>query len=376
MSSYDTIVIGIGGIGSATAYQLAKREESVLGLEQYNIPHNHGSSHGKSRLIRLSYFNSPYYVPLLNRAYELWTDLDDDYPQPLINITGSLDIGPENSDIVEGAKKSCEIHDVEHEILSGTELNDRFDGFDVPSTHQAVYQPDGGFLYPEQCIVAHVENAHEEGAEIHAQEKVKNWETEGEEVLVETDWGQYTAKKLVITSGAWASKQLDVVNSLTPEERTLAWFQPKVRENFLPDNFPVFHLDVDEGLYYGAPIFNVPGMKIGMYDHPSIPIDPDELSELPRREDEQIMREAVSKHLPDAAGPTVGLQNCIITNTPDEDFILDIHPDEPSVIIGAGFSGHGFKFAPVIGEILADLVIDGETEHDISKFELGRFDTE
>src|SRR5947209_4084225 len=175
-SRYDVIVAGVGGMGSATAYHLARRGRKVLGLERYDVPHEMGSSHGITRIIRLAYYEHPSYVPLLRRAYELWRDLQQQAGEQLLFLTGSLDAGPAGSEVFEGSRASCEAHGLAHEVLTGTELNRRFPGYRLPAETRAVFQPEGGFLTPERCIVAHVRLAQAAGAEIHAREPVLDWE--------------------------------------------------------------------------------------------------------------------------------------------------------------------------------------------------------
>ncbi|MFC6727820.1 N-methyl-L-tryptophan oxidase [Natronoarchaeum mannanilyticum] len=381
--SYDAIVIGVGGMGSAAAAHLAERGADVLGLERYDVPHSMGSSHGVTRIIRLAYYEHPSYVPLLRRAYELWRDLEADYDRQLLHVTGSVDAAPPDDPLFEGSKRSCEDHDIPHEVLSSAELGERFPGYDLPEDHMAVYQPDGGFLWPEQCIVAHVQRAHANGAEIRARERVQSWESTGgtgaddpdDGVVVETDRGTYEASKLVIAAGAWAAEQVDALEGIAvPERQALGWFQPTAPEHFSPENFPVFNLQVSEGRYYGFPTFHVPGFKIGRYHHLDETVDPDEMDREPNREDEAILRECTERYFPAAAGPTQRLATCMFTNTPDEHFVIDRLPDHPQVSVAAGFSGHGFKFASVVGEILADLTLAGGTDHDVGMFSIDRFD--
>jgi sarcosine oxidase len=221
---------------------------------------------------------------------------------------------------------------------------------------------------------AQVERAFDEGGTIHARERVRDWSATTQGVVVETDRRQYTADKLVVTAGAWSSKLLQIVEGRAqPERQVLGWFQPPNPEAFAPERFPVFTLDVDEGEFYGFPIFGVPGFKIGRHHHRHQETDPDEMNREPTREDERLLRRFVEKYFPSAAGPTMRLETCLYTNSPDEQFIIDTHPDHSNVVLAAGFSGHGFKFSTVVGEILADLAIDGDTDHEIELFRLDRF---
>jgi sarcosine oxidase len=377
----DVIVIGVGGMGSAAAYHLADRGLDVLGFERYNIPHSQGSSHGFSRIIRLAYYEHPSYVPLLRSAYDEWAALGEEFGEDLIHETGSIAVGPPGSDIFEGARRACREHDLDHDVLSGAELNDRFPGYDVPEEYRAVFQPQGGFLVPEDCIVAHVEGAYDRGAEIHARTKVRGWTPlDDGGVRVEVERGGSTetheADSLVIAAGAWTGDLLpELAPVLEPERQVLGWFQPEEREQFDPDAFPVFSLRCDDGAYlYGFPVHGVPGFKIGKYNHREETVNPDEMEREPTATDEAILREYTAEYFADAAGPTTRLETCLFTNSPDERFIIDTHPEHPQVAVAAGFSGHGFKFSSVVGDILADLAVEGKTNHPIEQFAIDRFD--
>ena len=367
-------MIGIGGMGSAIAYHLSRRGLKVLGLERFDIPHTNGSSHGVTRVIRLAYSEHPSYVSLLRRAYELWRELQALFGRQLLYITGGIDAGARGSRVFEGSVRSCELHGLEHTILTSSELSRRFPAYRLPSDVMAVFQPDGGFLIPELCISAHVALAQSHGAVISAREQVTRWEAAASGVRVWTDRRSCQADKLVISAGPWVSKFVDSMTGIAnPERQVLAWFQPVHLDLFLPERFPVFNLELSEGRYYGLPVFGVPGFKVGRYHHLEQTIDPDD----PRRdcypEDEQLLRDFVARYFPDGAGPTMALRACIFTNTPDEHFVLDQHPTLPNVLIASPCSGHGFKFCSVVGEIMADLVEKGETGHDISMHRLARF---
>jgi sarcosine oxidase len=373
---YDAIVVGVGGMGSATAYHLARRGLDVLGLERYDIPHTMGSSHGVTRIIRRAYYEHPSYIPLIEQAYDLWDDLAERSGRPVIHRTGSIDAGPADNMVFEGSLQSCEKHDIPHEVLTGGELTERFPGYQLPDDYRALYQPDGGFVVPEQAIIAHVQAAQEEGAEVYARQRVRGWEATADGgVRVETERATHEADSLVLAAGAWNNKFTDALEGLAvPERQVLAWFQPKTPSLFQPDSFPVWNLSVPEGRFYGLPVYDVPGIKLGKYHHRDEQVDPDDWDTDPTPADETLLRDFTDKYFPEGAGPTMRLATCMFTNSPDEHFILDTLPDHPQVAVGAGFSGHGFKFASVIGEILADLAVDGETDHPIDMFGLDRFD--
>jgi sarcosine oxidase len=378
MPAYDVIVLGLGGMGSATLFHLARRGSKVLGLERFDLLHEYGSSHGLTRIIRLAYWEHPTYVALLRRAYELWRELENLSGERLLYITGSVDAGPEGSPVFQGALKSSELHGLPHEVMDGAELHRRFPGYGLPKEIRCLYQPEGGFLLPERCNVAHVEQAQAHGAEVHCREPVLEWGVgaggAGGRVWVRTARGRYEAGRLVICAGPWASKLVPELAGLAVAERqVLAWLQPTRPEYFRLGAFPVFNLEVEEGRYYGVPAFLIPGFKFGKYHHRGELVDPDAANREPQPEDEELLRVFARRYFPEGAGPTVMLKACLFTNSPDGHFILDRHPDHPEVAIAAGFSGHGYKFCSVIGEVMADLVQRGDARHDIDFFRLKRF---
>ena len=372
-TEYDAIVIGVGGMGSAALYHLACRGLRALGIERYDVPNDMGSSGGLSRMIRLSYHEHPSYVPLVRRAYELWQQLENGFGQRLLVTTGSLRGGDEGSALFQGSKLACDINHLPYQILAGPEINQRFPGYQLPEDVVAVYQAEGGFLNAERCIIAHVTAALELGAQVHGREQVLDWEPSGDDVRVETDRGSYTARNLVVCAGAWAAKMVpELTRWAVPERQVLAWFLPSRPELFRPEAFPVFGLEVEEGRYYGFPSYEIPGFKVGRYHHLSQEVDPDTMDRDVHPEDEETLRSFTSRYFPLAAGPTLALKTCMFTNSPDGHFIIDLHPKYSQVSIAAGFSGHGFKFCSVVGEIMADLVQKGETSHDLTLFRLER----
>ena len=371
---FDCIVIGVGAMGSSTLYNLAKRGRRVLGLEQFDIPHAEGSSHGVNRIIRLAYYEHPSYVPLLRRAYELWSEIESIAGEQLIYKTGSIDTAPAGHEVFEGSLESCLLHDIPHRVLNHAQINEQFPGYQLPLGHMGILQQDGGFVLSERSIVAYANAAMSEGAEIHAREVVSGWQPDQGGVRVFTDRGEYTAERLIITAGAWSSGLIPILEGLAvPERQVLAWLQPIDGSLYTPEVFPVFNAYFDEGRYYGFPVFGIPGFKVGRYHHLEEIIDLDSTIKTVNGEDEALLRSAVEKYFPKANGTTMTLKTCMFTNTPDEHFIVDSLPGNTQVVVAAGFSGHGFKFASVIGEILSDLAIKGETEHDIDLLKIDRF---
>jgi sarcosine oxidase len=378
VKAYDVIVVGVGGMGSATVAHLARRGIRVLGLEQYDIPHDRGSSHGLSRIIRLAYFEHPAYVPLLHRAYELWWALERDVQERLLIITGSLDIGTADSTVFGGALKAAQLHHLVHEVLEPEALRRRFPGYGLQAPLLGLYQPQGGLLAAERCIVAHVDTALRHGAHIHGREVLHGWESRGDGIVVRTSRGVYQAQRLVLTAGAWTHRLVSqYTGTLQPERQVMIWLQPRVPAHFQIDAFPVFNMAVEEGTFYGFPIYSIPGFKCARWHHLEQAIDdPAAMDRDGHPEDEAILRAFVRRYFPDGDGPTLSMRTCLFTNTPDTHFVIDAHPDYPNVFIAGGFSGHGFKFCSVVGEILADLAQNGSTRYDISLFRATRFHQE
>jgi len=374
--NFDVIVVGLGGMGSAAAWHLARRGQRVLGLERFDIPHAMGSSHGVTRIIRLPYYEDPAYVPLLHRAYDLWREAEAATGERLMILTGSLDAGPEDSEVFDGALNSARLHNLPHEVLTGAEVNARFPGYRLPASHRAVFQPQGGFIASERAIVAHCRAAQAEGADLRARERVLGWEAHpgGEGVRVITDKGRYDAGRLILTAGAWMADLVPLLAGRAVAERqVLAWLQPQRPEFFTPERFPVFNLAVEEGRYYGLPVHEVPGFKFGRYHHRGETGAAETMRREVDAEDEALLRSFAARYFPTGSGATMALRACIFTNTPDEHFILDRHPEHPQVILASPCSGHGYKFCSVIGEILADLAsADGETGHEIGFLRMNR----
>jgi len=371
---HDVIVAGLGAMGSAAAAHLAARGLRVLGLDRFALGHDRGSSHGLTRIIRLAYFEDPSYVPLLRRAFELWRDLEATAGEPLLSVTGGLDAGAEGSRVFEGSLRSCREHALAHEVLDAAALAARFPAWRPAAGTRAVLQPDAGFLLPERCIAAHAARAANAGATLRWDERLLAWHAGGGRVRVRTDRGEHEAGQLVLAGGAWMGALAPALRALlAPERQVLGWFAVADRPRFAAERFPVFVLEADEGIFYGFPEHAVPGFKIGRYHHRGEPADPEALDRDCHAADEAALRAAVSRYFPAADGPLLRATACMFTNTPDEHFVIDRDPGAPEVLLVSPCSGHGFKFASVVGEIVADLVQHQATRHDIGLFKLGRF---
>lgn len=374
MPAFDVIIAGLGAMGSAAALQLARRGVTVLGLERFDIPHAMGSSHGVNRIIRLAYFEHPAYVPLLRRAYELWRATEIDAGEQLLHITGGIDAGRPDGRVVSGSLLACRSHGLAHVVMDAAETARRFPGYRLPEGHVAVFQPDAGFLMSERAIVAHAELAMAAGADLRAREPLLSWEpTGGGGVRVTTPRGCYEAGRLILSTGAWIADHVPVLAGLAvPERQVLGWFRPKVPAHFALGAFPVSIVETDAGTCYQFPVFGVPGFKIGLYNHLREQGHADRLSREPTEPDEQALRAVLRHVFPDADGPVLALRTCLFTNTPDEHFVIDTLPTLPQVLVASPCSGHGFKFASVIGEILADMATDRRPPHDLGLFRLDR----
>lgn len=372
---YDVIVVGLGAMGSAAAFHLASRGVSVLGLEQFDIPHSRGSSHGHSRMIRQCYFEHPDYVPLLKRAYELWGELEERSEQKLLHITGGVYIGKPDSSLVAGSLKAAKLHGLPHELILHAELCERYPQFMVPEDHVALIEPAAGLLIPERVVASHTRLALEAGGTLHAHEPVLSWNADSREVSVTTAKATYKAKHLVIAAGTWATRLVrDLGVTIRPTRQVLGWVWPKKPDLFKLGVLPVWALQNADGTeHYGFPLMpEAPGFKIAHHT-PGEPTDPDRNDWSARPEDEATFRPVLTRHIPDADGPLLGMRICMYENSPDSHFIIDQHPTLPNVTVACGFSGHGFKFSSVAGEILADLATVGKTRHQIGFLSLERF---
>lgn len=373
--TYDTIVIGVGGMGSATCYELARRGQRVLGIERYNIGHAMGSSHGETRMLRLAYFEGLSYVPMVLRAHQLWREIGEKINDTLLHITGTLDIAAEGDGTVEKGKLACEKFDLAYEGFTAREIASRFPGFNIPSTHIGLLQPDGGFVMSEKAILSYTALAIDLGADIHPRERVLDFEpTAAGGVRVRTEAGTYEAGSLVLSPGPWIAKFIPKLAGITqPYRQIFGWFQPLAPDLFRLGSFPSFTLRLDEGHYYGFPLHNHTGLKLGGPHHGREKCDPDTLIRESRPKDEEGLRICLERYLPHAMGPALAIKTCIYTMTPDEDFIIDRLPDAPQIVIASPCSGHGFKFASVMGEILADLAMNKEPAFDLTPFAMSRF---
>jgi sarcosine oxidase len=373
---YDVIVIGLGGMGSAAAYHLAARGRRVLGLERFGPAHDQGSSHGDSRVTRQSYFEDPAYVPLLLRGYELWDKLARDSGRDVITLTGGVMVGRPESRTVDGSRRSAEEWGLDHEMLTAAELHRRFPTLTPAPDEVALYEDNAGFVRPELTVTAHLELADRHGAELHFDEPALRWTATPDGVRVETADGSYTAGELVICPGSWAPELLaDLSLPVRIERQVQYWFAPAGGvEPFRPERHPIYIWEDAAGTQiYGFPAIDGPdgGAKVAFFRRGAL-TTPQTIDRTVHADEIAAMAGQTVPRLPALAGRFLRAKACMYTTTPDEHFVIARHPGHDHVTVAAGFSGHGFKFVPVVGEILADLATTGTTAHPIGLFDPGR----
>jgi sarcosine oxidase len=374
MAQFDVVVVGLGATGAAALNRLARRGIRVLGLEPLTPGHDQGSSHGESRIIRLGYFEHPSYVPLLRRSYALWRELETEAQAKLLHITGIVEIGPPGGEVVSGTLAASRLHGLPHQVMDAAETMRRFPAFKIPDDYVGVFQPDGGFIAAEAAIAAMLAQARAAGAEIQANCAVRSVTPRDNGVRIETSAGLLDAPSAIVAAGPWLSKLMpDLPSPLRVTREVMGWFEPRNPAPFLSGTFPVFLLESPLGQHYGFPPWRGGLLKIAKHHHRNETVDPNHVDRVVSAEDEALIRPAVSQYIPAAAGPLRSAKTCLYTMTPDRDFLIDCLPGAPNIVVASPCSGHGFKFAPVVGEILADLATEGGAGHDISRFRLGRF---
>jgi len=381
-NSFDVIVIGVGSMGSATCYFLAKRGYKVLGLEQFDISHEFGSHAGQSRIIRKAYFEHPDYVPLLEKAYKNWNDLEQETGEELYFKTGLLYAGTSNNEMIKGVKQSAALYNIELELLNNADTVKRFPQFLFPRNFEILFEPEAGFLPPERSIRLYASQAKKNGATINTNEKVIGWKKDGTNIVVKTDKNSYQCNKLIITTGAWAGKMIPgFSDKIKVTRQFVAWIKTKDDIQFALNNFPCWMVSDDEkhGCYYGFPLldtkkFGEPaGLKLA-HHFPKEVTDPDKVDRQTTENDIQNLKYCLDKYLPGVFDSILSTKICLYANSPDENFIIDKLPGyEENVSIACGFSGHGFKFSSVVGEILADLAIEGRSDLPIEFLNANRF---
>jgi sarcosine oxidase len=371
---FDVAVIGLGAMGSAALAFLAARGVKAIGLDAYFPAHALSSSHGDSRLIRLGYFEDPSYVPLLKRAYQNWRSLEARLRTDILTITGVLQIGAPDSKIVAGTRASSELHGLAYEALDKAEMARRFPAFQLDDHEMALLDPQGGYLRPEAAVMGYLRLAVEDGAVLHFGEKVTAIEPDDAGVTVVSDTGRYRAGKIVVATGSWIAELVpQLKQAAVPIRQVVAWYQPQDGFATQPQRMPCFLRDEGaEGTYFGFPAIGVDGVKIGKHAHFREPIDPNQPNPPVNDADKALLDGFIKKRVPSAAGHRMKATTCRYTMLPSEDFLLDHVPGEKNIVVASPCSGHGFKFTSVVGEILADLAVHGQTDLPIDAFSFAK----
>ncbi|ESA36457.1 n-methyltryptophan oxidase [Leptolyngbya sp. Heron Island J] len=376
---FDAIVIGAGGVGSAAAYYLAKAGQRVLLLEQFELNHQNGSSYGYSRVIRYTYDN-PIYINLMRDAYPLWFDLQAQAGEQLYVKTGGLDFGFPDTDTFQKLKTSMDTAQLDYEHLNRAEIQKRYPQFVLKEGMEGLFQSESGLLRTSRCLLAHVRLAQQHGAEMMDQTPVVKVIPGTHGVEVHTAKEVFSCDRIVLTVGSWAKSLLAAQGIELPLKIMpcqLGFYQPNNTADFTPGTFPVFFAHMN-GIYgempYGIPHMDSSlGVKITTFYGWETVSTPDDVDYTPSQTWTEHIRDWAREYIPGTAGSLLSTRRCLYTLTLDKDFIVDQHPDYPHVIIGAGFSGHGFKFTTLLGKMLADLAIDSHTPHDTSLFKISRF---
>ncbi len=372
---FDVIVLGLGANGSSAVYHLSKTDLKICGIDRFAPPHPFGSSHGQSRIIRQAYHESPMYVPLVKASYVLWNELEEAWGNQLFLPTGGLMLGAEEAGVVKGAQLSAETHDIPYEYLENKDIRQRFPALKAGSETVGILEKNAGILFPEECVQANLSLAQERGATMLYNEKVKDIKPSFNSINVITDKGNYTTRKLIVSAGAWLGELLPELHlPLVIERQVLYWYQntnPALQSAVMPDALPIFIWEYEKGkTFYGFADLG-DGIKIANH-HAGLPIQPDLLSQEIYADEKAEMNNLVQAYIniePRFNYSTV----CMYTNTPDEHFILDYHPQNKNIIIGSPCSGHGFKFSSLSGKILADLALEKDVMFDLKPFRISRF---
>jgi monomeric sarcosine oxidase len=373
MNRYDAIVLGAGGVGSAAMLHLARRGKRVLGIDRFHPPHDRGSTHGHTRVIRQAYFEHADYVPLLVESYGLWRELEEQVGCHLFHQVGLIQAGPPDGQVVPGVLRSAAEHNLAVEQLRSNEIEKRWSGLRAPQELVGAYEPGAGYLLVEDCVQAHLEAARSAGAELLPDTEVTAWKANSSEIRVKTDRGEFVADRLIIAAGAWAGRLLAELNvPLTVRRKSLFWFDTGAAEYDVTNGFPVFLFELPQGVFYGFPKIDARGVKVAEHSGGRVVDDPLDVDRTVDAEEQQRLLQFLSAHLRGVSTKVTDHAVCLYTMSPDENFIVDRHPAHANVVFAAGLSGHGFKFVPVLGRALAELALDGGTDLPIDFLSLAR----
>lgn len=378
--AYDAIVVGVGSMGSAAVRALSARGLRVLGLENFGPAHDRGSAHGGSRIIRQSYFEGPAYVPLLRSAFEGWRELQEESGRDLLRLCGGIYIGDQANPVFTGSRHAAALHGLPHEILDAAEISSRFPSMRPAEHAVGVYEPNAGYVRPEETVLAGIDLARRHGADLRFHEPATGWRgTPGGGVEVTTANGRYGADRLVLTPGAWTPQLLPGGVPILVERQIFYWFEPDFTAaapyHSYADRLPVYIEETDgNGMIYGFPMIDGPtgGLKLAFYRQNIGTTTPETIDRTVHADEIEAIRQRAVQLFPHLTGPLVKAATCMYASAPDDHFVIGQLGEAPQVVVACGFSGHGFKFVPVVGEIVADLVQTGVTTHDIELFGLER----
>jgi sarcosine oxidase len=369
---WDAIVVGCGAMGASASYNLALRGLRVLTLEGFGLNHELGSSHGRTRIIRLAYYEDRRYVPLLRRAFDSWRELESKSGKTLLELTGGLMIGEPEGELVTGVLDSSRAHGISHRVLTSREIEDEYEAFTVDDDMCAVHEESAGILFPEECIRAFVNGAKEAGCEVRFDERMNRWSSSASGIEVESSSGTYLTDRLILCAGAWNSMFVGKLLPLQCERQVPFWFSSHGQKCFTPQAMPVFIFEEEPGhFYYGIPDVGH-GAKVAR-THGGEIVQPDKVRREVTEEDLAPVKGFIARRLRKLEGPPIASTTCLYTNTPDLNFAVGLHPEDPRVAVISACSGHGFKFASVLGEVAADLATKGRTPYDIEFLDVNRF---
>lgn len=375
MKRYDVIVLGVGGVGSAALYHLARRGVRAIGIDRFSPPHDRGSTHGHTRVIRQAYYEHPNYVPLLRESYREWFDLESHLGRKLFHQIGLLEIGPADGAVVPNVLSAAAQYQIPVESLSAAEIETRWPGLHAGRKLQGVFEPGAGYLLVEDCVQAHLDAARTAGAELLIDTEIVDLTSNGQTVKVRTSNGtEIEAAAVISAAGAWSARQLVSLKvPLTVRRKSLFWFACDNQEYAVGSGLPVFLFELPNGIFYGFPQLDESGVKFAEHTGGRTVDDPLTVDRTIDAEEQRRLVEVMSQLLPGVSSRVTNHAVCMYTMSPDEHFIVDRHPELPNVVFAAGLSGHGFKFVPVLGRALADLALEGGTELPIEFLSLNRF---
>jgi monomeric sarcosine oxidase len=375
MQSYDAIVLGIGGVGSAALYHLARRGIRAIGIDRFSPPHDRGSTHGQTRVIRQAYYEHPDYVPLLKESYREWFELESQAGRKLFNQIGLLELGPADGTVVPNVLSAAEQYEIPVESLDAPEVEKRWPGLRASQDFIGVFEPGAGYLLVEDCVQANLDAARDAGAAVRVDQEVTDVCSSGQTVTVQTSEGTILeAPCLVVAAGAWTARLLpELKTALTVRRKSLFWFANDDERYAAKNGFPVYLFELPHGIFYGFPQIEERGVKFAEHSGGRTVDDPLTVDRSIDQEEKRRLVDVKSSFLPGVSSQVTHHAVCLYTMSPDEHFIVDRHPELPNVVFAAGLSGHGFKFVPVLGRALADLALDGGTDLPIDFLSLKRF---